>query len=480
MKRTLSLIIIVCWLFAACQATPEKEIVIKKDFPEEVMNPEEHKSGDIFSYESGYLVPEEIDEAFQSENNDLKVRIESDVVIPNATTFPVILIKNRLLSQEEVDKIIFFLVKDTQLYEDKEKDRQDFSDDITYFKGILAKIKAKETKTHLDEVRIEKYQKVIKVFESDMKEAPEKIERLEATTELIQSATETNHKYIRLEADKGKTESAKLYVDLSIGTNSSYLEYINLNIAESIKLNEAGNNMNSYDASNLNNPNELEITVDDARIIAQNAADNMGFENYEINTVGIAYKESFINYEYYYDCAQCYAFYFTPIYEKIPLTYEATQGAYNDFSKGWMYESLIICIDDTGVIYVKLTEPSMEIEKIRKGAKLIEFDKILDIFSKQIMIQGAWNNVVEVKSRTLHIDEITLGYMKIAVPDNPDEFILTPVWDFFGYEETEYDENTYTALLLDENNKYKTRTFRHSYLTINAIDGSIIDRTLGY
>jgi hypothetical protein len=292
--------------------------------------------------------------------------------------------------------------------------------------------------------------------------------------------TEKNHKYVRLEADKGKTESAKLYVDLSIETNSSYLEYINLNIAESVKLNEAGNNMNSYDASNLNNPNELEITVDDARIIAQNAADNMGFENYEINTVGIAYKESFINYEYYSDCAQCYAFYFTPIYEKIPLTYESTQGAYNDFSKGWMYESLIICIDDTGVIYVKLTEPSTENEKIRKGAKLIEFDKILDIFSKQIMIQGAWNNVVEVKSRTLHIDEITLGYMKIAVPDNPDEFILTPVWDFFGYEETEYDENTYTGLLLDENYKYKTRTFRHSYLTINAIDGSIIDRSLGY
>ena len=480
MRRTFSLIIIICWAFAACQPTPEETVVVKKDFPEEVMNPEEHRSDETFIYESGYLVPEEIDEAFQSENSDLKVRIESDVVVPDATTFPVILIKNRLLSQEEADKIIFSLVEDAQLYEVKEKDRQDFSDDITYFKGILATIKAKETKTHLDEVRIEKYQKVIKVFESDMKEAPEKIERLAATTELIQSATETNHKYIRLEADKGKTESAKLYVDLSIGANSSYLEYINLNIAESVKLNEAGNNMNSYDASNLNNPNELEITVDDARIIAQNAADNMGFENYEINTVGIAYKDNFIDYEYYYDCAQCYAFYFTPIYEKIPLTYESTQGAYNDFSKGWMYESLIVCVDDSGVIYVKLTEPSREENKIQEGAELIEFKEIMDIFRQQILIQGAWNNLVEVKGRTLYIDEITLGYMKIAVPDNPDEFILTPVWDFFGYEEKEYAEDTYTSLLLDENNKYRTREFRHSYLTINAIDGSVIDRSLGY
>ena len=132
------------------------------------------------------------------------------------------------------------------------------------------------------------------------------------------------------------------------------------------------------------------------------------------------------------------------------------------------------------MILTSLTEPSGEMKRIQEGAELIAFDEIMDILRQQILIQGAWNGVVEVKSRKLFIDEITLGYMKIAVPDNPDEFILTPVWDFFGYQEAEYDEDTYTGLILDENNRYRTRDFRHSYLTINAIDGSIIDRSLGY
>ena len=43
MKRTFSLIIIVCWLFAACQATPGKEVVVNKangEFQEKVESTE--------------------------------------------------------------------------------------------------------------------------------------------------------------------------------------------------------------------------------------------------------------------------------------------------------------------------------------------------------------------------------------------------------------------------------------------------------
>ncbi len=57
--------------------------------------------------------------------------------------------------------------------------------------------------------------------------------------------------------------------------------------------------------------------------------------------------------------------------------------------------------------------------------------------------------------------------------------MYVPVWDFFGsciekYDKTVVDSN------YNENNEYIEKTFGHSYLTINAIDGSIIDRNLGY
>jgi hypothetical protein len=54
---------------------------------------------------------------------------------------------------------------------------------------------------------------------------------------------------------------------------------------------------------------------------------------------------------------------------------------------------------------------------------------------------------------------------------NCDTGLLIPVWDFRGYEYVSGDiEGSY----LVESNGYK------SFLTINAIDGSIIDRSSGY
>jgi hypothetical protein len=47
------------------------------------------------------------------------------------------------------------------------------------------------------------------------------------------------------------------------------------------------------------------------------------------------------------------------------------------------------------------------------------------------------------------------------------------VWDFFGTLTTRYEEN----------GEQKTNTLKDAgqvWLTINAIDGSIIDRSLGY
>ena len=56
-----------------------------------------------------------------------------------------------------------------------------------------------------------------------------------------------------------------------------------------------------------------------------------------------------------------------------------------------------------------------------------------------------------------------------APASDPKNGILVPAWDFFGGF-----ESTYEGVTSINNMTYQ------SYLTINAIDGSIIDRNLGY
>ena len=80
----------------------------------------------------------------------------------------------------------------------------------------------------------------------------------------------------------------------------------------------------------------------------------------------------------------------------------------------------------------------------------------------------------------LFITKIVLGYARVKMSDS-NTYILVPVWDFFG---------TYEAINNGDKqnpnrNEYSqqmdnTQNFMHSFLTINAVDGSVIDRSLGY
>lgn len=64
-----------------------------------------------------------------------------------------------------------------------------------------------------------------------------------------------------------------------------------------------------------------------------------------------------------------------------------------------------------------------------------------------------------------YIKEIRLGYMCTMDRDRPERHLLIPVWDFYG--EREFRDGYYTF-------------DNQSLFTINAMDGTVIDRDYGY
>ena len=103
--------------------------------------------------------------------------------------------------------------------------------------------------------------------------------------------------------------------------------------------------------------------------------------------------------------------------------------------------------------------------------KLMDFDSVINIYEQMMEISNADLTEWE-KIRTYHIRKITVGYTRIYNPEaDSTSGILVPVWDFFGEFDSETDEET------------EKRSGEHSVrsmMTINAIDGSLIDRELGY
>ena len=98
---------------------------------------------------------------------------------------------------------------------------------------------------------------------------------------------------------------------------------------------------------------------------------------------------------------------------------------------------------------------------------MLDLDEIKRIFKEQILYQRTWS-LSETSDSMIEIKTVKLGLMRIKMKDT-DTYVLLPVWDFIGkWSQT------------DENGRTTTSAEDVSFLTINAIDGSVVDRYLGY
>lgn len=166
----------------------------------------------------------------------------------------------------------------------------------------------------------------------------------------------------------------------------------------------------------------------------------------------------------------------------IPITYTTEQGGElygNDMgseSESWLYEKLDFCVTEEGIDNVKLTD-QYDIGKIKtENVKLKSFDEIMDIYEKMMLIKNA-DYMENAKDLTYKIDRIVFGYTRIYEPQSDSRSgMLVPAWDFFGSYEGTYKEGKEEGKSED----FRDTTRYESYLTINAIDGSVIDRGLGY
>ena len=162
----------------------------------------------------------------------------------------------------------------------------------------------------------------------------------------------------------------------------------------------------------------------------------------------------------------CYRLHYARQVSGIPVTPVYMQGA--RFAKETLnpilpYESMYVDMVKDGVDGLVWENPIRVTEQIAEDCELLSFDQIMDIFAAVAPLsiqhmEGEGNN-------TLTVTRATLGYMCLQERGKPTSYRLVPVWDFFGIR-------TFAREYYDSHN--------WPWLTINAIDGTIIDRDLGY
>lgn len=165
-----------------------------------------------------------------------------------------------------------------------------------------------------------------------------------------------------------------------------------------------------------------------------------------------------------------YALYYTLCLE-LPVTYAYGEISQAEFLETTQSELITVVVDDRGIRNLMFNWPHQVNGVLQEDAQLLSFPQVMDIAAKLLPLKYA-SYEREYPDTRIAVSDIRLGYMRVLQRAHPRQFHLIPVWDFFGGATFARSKNASPTVTWDE--------AYNSLLTLNAMDGTVIDRDYGY
>lgn len=442
-------------------------------------------------------------EHYQSEVTDatgnLKIITDAAVELPAADQLPVIAVTQHPFDQEKIDQITEAFFSGAKIY-DGEK----------YFAMTKAEWQARleELKGYVAEGNLDPYgfgtqengELVYDIYESieqieqNIAEAPEERIIQEIHPQFGQQGTEY---------DDGAVDDLYFFgiVEMPDGTRYDYI----LNAYDSMPMEVKIYRRADWDEVNMQwseyeplkayymdvLPSEEEvrqeigISLEEAQQLADEKVRLLGIPEMELAAsepvlkyqMGDMREDSGTDYSRERLQGAGYQLHYTRRINKVPVTFTASYGGSLEDMESemetWCYERLDFIVSKNGIEQVNFLNQYDVGEARTENPKLLSFSEIFEIYEKMMLIQNA--DVINYEgARTYHIDKINLGYGRIYEPATDSKSgLLVPVWNFFGSFDYSYENEGVTET-------GTSGDMYASYLTINAVDGSVIDLELGY
>mgnify|MGYP007101869359 CR=1 FL=1 len=160
-------------------------------------------------------------------------------------------------------------------------------------------------------------------------------------------------------------------------------------------------------------------------------------------------------------------FIFTRTVEGVPVAWTNKEcQAYDNFQDTYNrkipYETMTVVIDlADGAVWLMWQAPHVIDTGSGQTAALLSFDQIMSVAAQLLPLKYQYGEINlayrNQDANRLTVGCITLSYTRMQNRNDPSGFSMVPVWDFFNAEDPS-----------------------ESFLTINAVDGTVIDRNYGY
>lgn len=401
---------------------------------------------------------------------DVCVNVDADILLPDTDSIPVVKVRGRDFTQEEADRIFDYFIGDADFNNRFETGYTFEEERLMHWMEELSK----ET----DPAERESLQRNIDKFKSAGVTIPDKPHDILPASKVFEltksgamqikgySKEGNNHKYLCISNHLAESKNMVLYTCeqkgyADIGHEANYLSKALKNNLEKLGLGAA-----------LQIP--LYISPEDAEKKAEDALRALKISDMELYSCEEVWGGALLHGgNVKQQVRHAYRLEFVRSIDGTLLTYaenkinrtsvEIDERTGARLAPSWPYERVMFIIDDTGIVEFLWESPYEVTEQVVENAKLIPFKDIEAIFSKMIFVAHAQSG--GDSKLTFNIDRVQLGMMRIQDKYSPGTGLIVPVWDFFG------------TMALDG---HGINTGHTSHLTVNAIDGSIINRFKGY
>mgnify|MGYP005780694571 CR=1 FL=1 len=456
-KKCLLLCMSAAILMTACQSSPEEDIVVNKN--EGVL---ESAIKDSSSQEVSDA-PDTYQDEFTNDAGDVTVQIDAQVFALN-NAMPVIRVTPHEITGEEVKTWAEVLFDGQEAYEPNHTlTKNEIEAEILRYKQ-MASNKDRLIEEYGSESQaqsmIDDYNRKIADYESMYDTAPEAVER--------KTSDWNFHPYDYYDAEASIRGGQADYESLK---ETSLLEAVSED--RMLMLTAANRSASDYVMHHImfyrleegkTDIPYADTSMEDAEKIADELIDTLGLgrDNWDLAlSADISISDDAVQQRLIY----------TPVYEEIPVIYGPTINTKSEdlYAANYEYTNLEINLYNGEIDSVWLFSPVDIVNIENEDVATISFKEASNRFKTQAQTaytRGQWvdpedpmhtDSQVSVKT-----ERIRQGLFRIKEKNNNDEFLIVPVWAF---ESTVYlDDEAWTG----------------DICLINAVDGSVIDASLGY
>lgn len=485
MRKVFLVLLAAAALFmTACQATPEKPVVVRKNTEKRIGEAKEPsgKEAEARDIAARVRAPEEYQYGYASNDGTVKVSVDAVVSVPEGGKMPVARVRAANFTQEQASAFYDALVGGAQMYEPPaQRTRAEIEEAVVSTKREMARAQQD------GDDGLAKYdEQAIRELEAEYETAPETVEKIPTgstlremdvtdgekviahytgikAVELLQDGTWGKSFFVSNNSDLGEPVAAE-------NGQSTFVPYRNAQLSYSAGRELADATSSPADETPAQAPEGLAMTPAQARQEIEAFLERTGTPM-AVSKLNVLRGKWYSGPDKGQDGAVYEAVCVRTV-DGVPCAGVAgvseTGGGAKDAASGfWVYETMTVGIDDKGILNVEWESPIEVVETETEDAKLLQFPEIQGIFEKMMPIEYGFRADEEEASLELSVDRAELVLMRVAEQDSIENGLLVPVWRFCG---------TRTRTLAAGAGEAEYACI----LTVNAIDGSVIDPGKGY